>query len=92
MFHVLQISSVEYAEKNPRKLDAWINSIKDLHQSKSPPTVIYSKPMPDVEKLMQEWPTSIENELAEIQLPTAKLDVDLATFVDVCCSVLDIPV
>lgn len=53
MFHVLQISSVEYAEKNPRKLDAWINSIKDLHQSKPPPTVIYSKPMPDVEKLMQ---------------------------------------
>ncbi|BBM98069.1 intraflagellar transport protein 46 [Marchantia polymorpha subsp. ruderalis] len=88
----LEISSVEYAEKNPRKLDAWINSIKDLHQSKPPPTVIYSKPMPDVEKLMQEWPASIENELAEIQLPTAKLDVDLATFVDICCSVLDIPV
>ncbi|KAL2649673.1 hypothetical protein R1flu_017801 [Riccia fluitans] len=49
----VETPSVEHADKNPRKLEAWINSIKELHQTKPPPTVIYSKQMPDVEKLIQ---------------------------------------
>ncbi|KAL2649674.1 hypothetical protein R1flu_017802 [Riccia fluitans] len=34
----------------------------------------------------------MEKVLAEINLPTATLDVDVATFVDICCAILDIPV
>jgi intraflagellar transport protein 46 len=49
----MPVSSIEAADKNPKKISAWINSINDLHKSKPPPHVSYSKPMPDIEKLMQ---------------------------------------
>lgn len=42
--------------------------------------------------LHQEWPPQIEKVLGEIELPSAKLDVDISTFCDICCTVLDIPV
>ncbi|KAL3688608.1 hypothetical protein R1sor_014917 [Riccia sorocarpa] len=88
----VETPSVEHANKNPRKLEAWINSIKELHQTKPPPMVIYSKQMPDMEKLMQEWPPSMEKVLAETNLPTATLDVEVHAFVDICCAILDIPI
>ncbi|XP_024528584.1 intraflagellar transport protein 46 homolog [Selaginella moellendorffii] len=90
--HPLQVASVENPEKNPKKLDSWINSIKELHRSKPPPSVSYSKPMPSIDKLMQEWPVELEKILTAVELPTEKLDLDIGTFSDVCCSILDIPV
>ncbi|KAH9574817.1 hypothetical protein CY35_01G079600 [Sphagnum magellanicum] len=90
--HIFEVASIENCHKNPKKLDAWINSIKDLHHAKPPPSVVFSKPMPDIEKLMQVWPPQMETIFKTIELPKAHLDVDLATLIDICCSVLDIPV
>ncbi|CAK9190195.1 unnamed protein product [Sphagnum troendelagicum] len=90
--HIFEVASIENCHKNPKKLDAWINSIKDLHHAKPPPSVVFSKPMPDIEKLMQVWPPQMETILETIELPKAHLDVDLATLIDICCSILDIPV
>ncbi|KAJ7545272.1 hypothetical protein O6H91_09G113300 [Diphasiastrum complanatum] len=87
-----QVASIQNADKYPKKLDAWISSIKDLYRIKPPPSVSYSKPMPDIDKLMQEWSIEIEKALMEVELPTDNLDVDLNTFSDICCSILDIPV
>ena len=51
-----------------------------------------SKPMPDIDSLMQEWPPQIEDILRETGIPTADFDCDVATYVDVICALLDIPV
>jgi len=48
--------------------------------------------MPDIDSLMQEWPAEVEEILKETGLPTADFDCDLASFADLVCSILDIPV
>ena len=39
----------------------------------------------------QEWPEDFEASLSALSLPTADLSADLATQVDIVCSLLDIP-
>lgn len=78
----------------PQVIDRWIRDISDLHQSKPPPTVVYNKPMPEIDSLMQVWPAEVESLL---QLggcaPNAEYDLeDIKTYVDLVCSVCDIPV
>jgi intraflagellar transport protein 46 len=48
--------------------------------------------MPDIESLMQEWPTEFEDMLKEVRLPSADLDCDLTSFADILFGLLDIPV
>ncbi|CAB4062849.1 IFT46 [Lepeophtheirus salmonis] len=80
--------------KNSKHIDKWIKDISDLHRSKPPPTVHYSKTMPEIDSLMQEWPSEVETLLrkGEVDLPNAELDSDLETYVDIACSLLDIPI
>ncbi|KAI5057460.1 hypothetical protein GOP47_0027475 [Adiantum capillus-veneris] len=89
--HLAEVPTVEEPERNPRKIEAWIESMREFHRSKPPSSVTYSKPMPDMEKLVSECPTEIEKVLAETQLTNTQ-DVDLPTFVDICCSLFGIPV
>ena len=42
------VHGIENAEKNKRSVSSWIDRISELHQSKPPPTISYSKPMPGV--------------------------------------------
>ena len=86
------VKSLESAEKNPKAIDNWIESIRDLHRTKPPPNVHYSKNMPDIDLLMQEWPPEFEELLKEVGLPTAELDCDLSEYVEIICSILDIPI
>nr|CAB3255368.1 intraflagellar transport protein 46 homolog [Phallusia mammillata] len=88
----MQVRSVKDADRNPKAIDAWVDSINDLHRSKPPPNVHYTKSMPDVDRLMEEWPPEIEEMLSRLQLPTANLDCNLQSYVDMICGVLDIPV
>ncbi|XP_059081846.1 intraflagellar transport protein 46 homolog [Tigriopus californicus] len=87
-----QVKKIESGEKSSKDIEKWIKDISDLHRSKPPPTVHYSKPMPDIDFLMQEWPPEMEEMLKETGIPTAELDCDLATYVDISCGLLDIPV
>ncbi len=48
--------------------------------------------MPDIEALMQIWPAPIEELLEQNPLPDADINLDLASYVRVVCSMLDIPV
>ena len=50
------VKKVDNTEKSAKSIDKWIKDISDLHRSKPPPSVHYSKPMPDIDWLMQEWP------------------------------------
>ena len=49
----MHVKSVENAEKNPKLIQNWINQISELHKEKMSSNVNYSKPMPDIESLMQ---------------------------------------
>ncbi|PSN30857.1 Intraflagellar transport protein 46 [Blattella germanica] len=86
------VKKVESAEKNTKSIERWIKDISDLHRSKPPPTVHYSKQMPDIDSLMQEWPAEVEQQLRETGLPIADLDCELSRYVDIVCSLFDIPV
>lgn len=62
--------SIESAEKNPKQIVQWINSVGDIHKTKQPPSVSYSKPMPDIDSLMQVWPQEVEELLSELAAPS----------------------
>lgn len=51
-----KVHSIESAEKNPKQILSWISSVADIHKTKQPPSVSYSRPMPDIDSLMQVWP------------------------------------
>jgi len=86
------VSTIENAEKAPKKIKSWMNSISELHSSKPPTEVLYSKPMPDIESLMQVWDPQFEEMLANTSLPNPSLDVSLDEYVRVVCAIFDIPV
>ncbi|EOA96320.1 UPF0360 protein C11orf60-like protein, partial [Anas platyrhynchos] len=81
----IKVKSVENAEKNPKAIDSWIESISELHRCKPPATVHYTRPMPDIETLMQEWSPEFEELLGKVGLPTAEMNCDLAEYVDMIC-------
>ncbi len=83
---------VERADKNPKELQDWIKSVYNLHRSKPPTIVHYSRAMPDIDQLMAEWPPHVEETLKVAELPTAELGVPLEQYVDVILALTDIPV
>ncbi|XP_038128223.1 intraflagellar transport protein 46 homolog [Cyprinodon tularosa] len=87
-----KVTSVASPHTNPRVVDSWVDSISALHRSKPPASVQYGRPMPDIDSLMQEWPPELEEGLGRLQLPPARLSCDLRQYVDIICSLLDIPV
>lgn len=86
------VSSIENSEKNPKRIMKWVEDIKQLHLTKPPTTVNYSKPMPDINKLMQAWPSALEEMLSNVELPSAELDIELEDYVRIVCAMLDIPI
>ncbi|VDM32179.1 unnamed protein product [Hydatigera taeniaeformis] len=88
----MTVKSLENPEKNEKEIDKWIKSITNLHLSKPPPTVHYTKPMPDLTSLMREWPTDFETTLKAAEAPTAQLNCSLREYVEIICAIMDIPV
>ena len=86
------VKKLDNNEKSAKSIDKWIKDISDLHRSKPPPSVHYSKPMPDIDWLMQEWPIEMEEVLKETGIPTADFECDVASYVDILCSLLDVPI
>ena len=86
------VRAIEQAAKNAPEIERWIESIADLHRSRPPPEVVYKKPMPDIETLMQIWPAPVEELLETNALPDADINLDLASYVRTVCAMLDIPV
>ena len=58
------IHAIENADKNPKEITAWINDVSEIHKKKQPPSVSYSKMMPDIEDLMQVMTSNIRIGLA----------------------------
>uniref|UniRef100_A0A914CKS6 Intraflagellar transport protein 46 homolog n=1 Tax=Acrobeloides nanus TaxID=290746 RepID=A0A914CKS6_9BILA len=86
------VKKVIRADKNTQQIEKWIENIKELRRGRPPDRVSYGKPMPDIERLMQEWNPEMEAALKTLSLPTAKLDASLEEYVDLCLGIVDIPV
>lgn len=87
----MNIEQIEHADKKPKEISRWINSMQDLHKTRPPPTVNYSKQMPDFDNLMQEWPVDMEAALKEIPFPGPEIDMHPADYARLVCSMVDIP-
>lgn len=85
------VRSIENAAKNPTQVQKWIDSIASLHRSKPPPQVHYKKNVPDMDTLLDMWPPEFERALETLQLPSPDLDLSIAEYARVLCSILDIP-
>ena len=88
----VQVRSLESAEQNPKQIQQWINSVNELHKTRPPPTVQFTKNMPDIESLMQEWAPEIEEAFGQVTLPGSDLDLSLSDYARMVCAMLDIPV
>ncbi|KAL3141589.1 hypothetical protein ABBQ32_004831 [Trebouxia sp. C0010 RCD-2024] len=86
------VARVENPAKNSKRITDWIKSIGNLQKARPSSNVHISNAMPDIESLMQQWPAEVEQQLHSIKLPDATLDVDLGSFVQIVCNVMDIPV
>lgn len=86
------VKKIENASKHQKAIDRWIKDITELHKSKPSSSFSYSNPMPDIDTLMQEWPTDFEEQLATVESLGKDLECDLLTYIDVVCALLDIPV
>lgn len=56
----MDIDSIENADKKPKEIARWVSSVQDLHKSRPPPTVNYTKAMPEFDELMREWNPEME--------------------------------
>lgn len=88
----MNVASIENAEKNHKEVTRWINSVQDLHKTRPPPTVNYTKPMPDFDFLMQELNPEMEQALKDTQFPGPEIDMHTSDYAKLVCSMLDIPI
>lgn len=87
------VGRIEHSdEKKAAKVQQWISSINEIHKNKPASAVQYSRRMPDIEALMQEWAPEMESFLTQMKMPSGEIDVDLKTLTKLLCSILDIPV
>lgn len=89
----MEVRSIEDPDKNPKEVKSWVDRIADLHRAKPAASVCYSRRMPDIEQLMQVWPAEFEEYITNNPYPNlAELDVDLASYVKMLATILDVPV
>lgn len=88
----MKVHSIENAEKNPGQIQNWIKNVNDLNKSRPPVTVQYTKPMPDFDTLMEEWPQNMEQVFRSIEFPGPELEVSTADYSKIMTMLLDIPV
>jgi len=89
--HVQSVSSILDAQHNVPLIKKWIESVEELHTTKPATEVVYKHPMPDIEALMQVWPSKFEEALEQMPLPPADLDCSLDEYARVICAMFDIP-
>ena len=87
----LEIDSIEGADKKPKDISRWINSVEDLHKTRPPPTVNYTKQMPEFDNLLAEWPPEMEQALKEIPFPGPEIDMHVSDYARLICQMVDIP-
>ncbi|XP_066597483.1 intraflagellar transport protein 46 homolog [Prorops nasuta] len=86
------IKRIENAEKNSKAIDKWIEDMNRLHRSKHPSIVQLSKPLPDIDMLMQRWPPEVQQQRQLEQLRDKFFEFGLTEIIDKICQLLEITV
>lgn len=86
------IGMIEDPQKGRKALDSWLESIEEIHRKKPPPVMMYSRPMPEMEDLMEPFSPKFEETLSALVLPSCEIDLSFEDYARVVCALLDIPV
>lgn len=86
------VARIDYADRQPARIDRWIDSIEKLHEQKPHARVQYSSGMPDIEQLMAAWPAEVEGVLRQVGSEVEGLDLSVGELARTSCSLLGIPV
>ena len=62
----ITVDTIENADKKPKDITRWINSVQDLHKTRPAPSVNYTKQMPSWDNLMSEMNPELETALKEM--------------------------
>jgi intraflagellar transport protein 46 len=87
-----EVHSIENAHKNQKEIQTWISGVDKIQDVKTGANVIYSKPMPDMDTLMEAWDPEFERALSEMKLPRPDLDIDTKDYAKFALTMLDIPI
>ena len=89
------VRAIEHA-RVAREVGRWVASVADVRRAAAaggaagaPPR---PPPLPDLERLLHEWPPAVQAALVAAPLPSADLDVSLADYLRIACALLDVPV
>lgn len=89
----VNVDSIENADKKPKEISRWISAVQDLHKTRPPPTVNYTKQMPDFDDhLMIEMQPELEQGLKDITFPSGEIDMHAGDYARIVLAMLDIPV
>lgn len=82
--------------KSAKDIDHWIAEMQNIHANRSQQAAIlesHSVPtMADIDTLMSEWPEEVEQALDVVGFPSPHLDCPLTVYVEIICTLLDIPI
>ena len=87
-----EIHSIANSHKNPKQVVGWISDVEEIHKRRVPPSVFYSKKMPEIDSLMQIWDGEFETALGKVRLAESSVPMSTEALVRVACSLFDIPV
>lgn len=76
--------------KSSKDIEKWIAEVQAIHANQSYPMVMHSKPLPDIDALMTEWPTKMEQMLNSVGFPSANLNCSLKFYIELMCGIFDI--
>ncbi|KND02895.1 hypothetical protein, variant [Spizellomyces punctatus DAOM BR117] len=90
----IQLGPGTSAPDGQKALSQWIQNVYNLHLQTPQDKVEYFKRMPDVEKLMAQWPDAVEEgfNAGEVRVPPAEIDLSLRDYAQLACNMVDIPV
>uniref|UniRef100_A0A1B0D8W9 Intraflagellar transport protein 46 homolog n=1 Tax=Phlebotomus papatasi TaxID=29031 RepID=A0A1B0D8W9_PHLPP len=78
--------------KSPKDINRWIAEIQALHSNQPQQTLLYYEKNPiNIDSLMAEWPPVLEKTFNELGFPSVDLDCSLLEYINIVCSLLDIP-
>jgi len=92
--HEVLVPSMEALDSRALKtlIQKWIDNVADVHKTKQLVEVNYSRPMPEIEDLMQVWPEEVEVALENTSLPDPDMFMSTEEYVRMVCSIMDIPI
>ena len=86
----MTVDSIEGADKKPKEISRWINSINELQKTRPAPTVNYTKQMPDFDQMMSELHPELEDAMSLMAGP--EIDMHSNDYAKIILALLDVPV